>query len=147
MKSAKFFEEVDPVTVPHARFLFLALIAALAFTGCKEESEEVIYDGPPATVMDEGEVRYFEFPPDGKWHRSDILVQNQDLLGFDPQGLSAGLAYGAISFRSGLGSLENLLDPNQTIVFQTLAPLEFRASSIMTKSLPGLIEIKITKRE
>ncbi len=100
-----------------------------------------------------GEVRYFEFPPDGFWHTSPVLVMAGDHYTIEAQGWASGLEKGAAQYRVGVCSmcedpqLPLFLAGEQPVTFEHMGPLQFMANSRKADCVPGMLTVKITKND
>lgn len=127
---------------------FVALVVSLS--GCQlkemidektaEESASVI----PSTPMEVGESRTVQFPVDGEWHQSDILVLHKDSMLLVPQGLTDGLEPGAVVCRA--GELPLYVDGDQSVRFDSFGPLEFKIDPLKAAGFDGPGEVQVTKR-
>jgi len=128
---------------PLKLLLFPALV--LSSVGCPKGSDHVEESGSPPRPMELGEIRQFQFAADGYWHQSDVQVMYEDLLLIELQGLSQGLAVGAVECRAGGRAI--YVEGRESFRFKHFAPLEFRAVTTQIGDFAGPVEVKITKRD
>ena len=128
---------------------FLFSVFLLGLTACphhraKKHHAEGCEAPSAATPMAVGQTLFVPFPPDGEWHDSGILALAGDSMLIEARGIAKGLPQGAVLYRVG-DNLPLDVKGGQSVEFENMGPLQFRAIARESKHVPGLLEVGVTK--